>query len=580
MSATAARGDELLRTVVPAHERARLSLLTEQQPLDAALKALGITKLGQRLAIAAAIRAAGTNDDTDDLVLEANDDDAHVDVFDGGNPTLEVNETPTKATAHPPTKKSEDGTLTEAQCLSLLAELLIAYREPSFLAKLRTLQQTASPGVYLQQLGGLVLNVQVPVFRRWGLPPNASGVELMKQAIHRRIAEGRPEAQRQLEGLVNEARATLGLAPLPDTRTKGTAEDLMASMLGTDDDAAALSVSTRARLESSSREGRVSVAASAYLREQLREGVQPLFVRSLLSMAEVGLPLDCLSGRDAGPFNQVPIWMRQPSAEEFFAEHVLPSRPAVLRGLVTPEGWAPMRDFRDFDYLRRRCGHRKVLVKSLAVDDTHGRPVFVSDPELRLPLLAFLDAVEHAETHGARCPFYLGKVALRQELPELDDDLRTAGASPIDALASCFGALQPHGLFTYFGCDRNVTATHFDPSENMMLCLYGTKRLWLYPPSDVHHLYPVAKKDGSRSAAPPFQRYEELPERLRATFPETAHARPIEVNLVAGDILYLPACWWHCVEGSRERNMIVNWWHALHPHKRMHDAGGAGSQNV
>ena len=62
--------------------------------------------------------------------------------------------------------------------------------------------------------------------------------------------------------------------------------------------------------------------------------------------------------------------------------------------------------------------------------------------------------------------------------------------------------------------------------------------------------------------------HDQLRGALRETFAKVAHARPVEVHLRAGDVLYLPACWWHCVEGSRERNMIVNWWYALHPRKR------------
>ena len=560
-AAAVSRGEELLRAL-PAHERAHLAKLSDQ-PLDIALRGLGISKIGQRLAIVAALRAASDGTTTG---VSSSDKIVSVDVSD-------KHSTVAPSAAAP--SASSDGSLSESQCIELLGELLVAYRDPAFLSKLRALRAEVTPTVYMQTLGRLVLTVQLPLFRKFGLPPDASGVDVMKHAIHRRIAEGNPEAQRKLEGLVNEARATLGLAPLPDARSKGTAEDLMASMIATDDDPDLLDAGTREKLESASRERRISAAASAYLHEQLRAGVRLNLLRSLLSMAEVGLPTASLSGRDAAEapsrFADVAIWTTQPTAEDFMREHVLASRPAVLRGLVTARNWAPMRDFGDFDYLRRRCGHRKVLVKSLALDDTHGRPVFVSDPELRLPLLAFLDAVEQAEAHGARCPFYLGKVPLRAELPELDEDLKRASASPVDALAGCFGTPIPQGLFTYFGCDRNVTATHFDPSENMLICLFGTKRLWLYPPSDVHHLYPVPKRDGSRAAAPAFQTYADLPERLRATFPQVAHARPIEVNLVAGDVLYLPACWWHCVEGSKGRNMIINAWYQLHPRKRMLD---------
>ena len=329
------------------------------------------------------------------------------------------------------------------------------------------------------------------------------------------------------------------------------------------------------RLQRALVSGKVSQASADFLRARLASeegssGRSPTCVRSMLKMAEVGLPLPTLAGRDTS-VQTCSVHTTMPSAASFWTEHVLPSRPAILRGLVSEANWAPMRDFADFSYLRKLCGHRRVLAKSLALNDTKGRSVFVADPELEIRLSAFLEAVEQAEAQQRRCPVYLGKVPLRTELPELNGVIMDAGTPPVDALKDCFGAPLPQGLFTYFGCAGNVTATHFDESENLMLCLYGTKRLWLYPPSDADSLYPAAKQGGTRACAPPFQTYEELPEWLRATFPRFAGARPIEVNLVAGDILYLPACWWHCVEGSWERNMIINWWMDLHPQKRMCD---------
>lgn len=116
--------------------------------------------------------------------------------------------------------------------------------------------------------------------------------------------------------------------------------------------------------------------------------------------------------------------------------------------------------------------------------------------------------------------------------------------------------------------------------ENILLCLFGTKRLWLYPPSDTPNIYPVATGENaapgvifarggsSRSCAPPFKRLDELDPKLREQFPLLGGVRPIEVNLRGGDALYLPACWWHCVEGSEERNMILSWWCKMHGDKR------------
>ena len=39
-----------------------------------------------------------------------------------------------------------------------------------------------------------------------------------------------------------------------------------------------------------------------------------------------------------------------------------------------------------------------------------------------MPLVGFLRAVEESERTGQRCPFYLGKVSLRAEQPELNED--------------------------------------------------------------------------------------------------------------------------------------------------------------
>ena len=202
---------------------------------------------------------------------------------------------------------------------------------------------------------------------------------------------------------------------------------------------------------------------------------------------------------------------------------------------------------------------------------------------------------------------------LLTELTELHEDLQAcADRSPISTLAECFGPLIPQvkakaeaeakakakgvkaktdtrarvtvsspralpvrqGVFTYFGAGRQVSTLHFDPNENLLVCISGTKRLWLYPPSDARHLYPLASADGSRAGTPPFQSFADLPAHLHATFADMERTRgPIEVRLQAGDILYLPCGWWHCVEGGSERNMILVYWFPAHPRKSGLPAG-------
>ena len=46
-----------------------------------------------------------------------------------------------------------------------------------------------------------------------------------------------------------------------------------------------------------------------------------------------------------------------------------------------------------------------------------------------------------------------------------------------------------------------------------------------------------------------------------ARFPAFAEAPYVDVTVERGDILYLPAFWWHDVQGGAERNITVNYWY-------------------
>ena len=127
----------------------------------------------------------------------------------------------------PPKKKaSGDGDLDAEQCKSLLTDLLAAYDDPAFKKELQRAHEDCTAATMIQKLGGVVLRVQAPVLVKYGLPPTPQGVERMKFAIHRRIAEG----ALGLQELANKARSVLGLQPIPDLRNK-SAEEMLSGML-------------------------------------------------------------------------------------------------------------------------------------------------------------------------------------------------------------------------------------------------------------------------------------------------------------------------------------------------------------
>ena len=80
--------------------------------------------------------------------------------------------------------------------------------------------------------------------------------------------------------------------------------------------------------------------------------------------------------------------------------------------------------------------------------------------------------------------------------------------------------------------------------------------------SDTHPLY-------HSSAVPPFASEKKPP----VEFPAYAHALPIEVELQQGDMLYLPAFWYHAVQGGDGFNVVLAWWAQVHPNKRDEASG-------
>merc|ERR1711963_172077 len=97
----------------------------------------------------------------------------------------------------------------------------------------------------------------------------------------------------------------------------------------------------------------------------------------------------------------------------------------------------------------------------------------------------------------------MGKNPLIKELPELVDDIDASEASPIKKFETCFGE-NTGKVHTYFGCGRNTTAIHWDPSENLAAVLYGKKTYWLFPPTDADCLYPTGLPSFANSGVPPF----------------------------------------------------------------------------
>ena len=92
-------------------------------------------------------------------------------------------------------------------------------------------------------------------------------------------------------------------------------------------------------------------------------------------------------------------------------------------------------------------------------------------------------------------------------------------------------------------CRSTRSSLHFDPYQNLLCVVAGSKRVWLAPPSITPHLdpQPVTAESANHSPAdlshPDPHRFPGLSEAL---------AGRLQVfELGPGDALYIPEGWWH-----------------------------------
>lgn len=106
---------------------------------------------------------------------------------------------------------------------------------------------------------------------------------------------------------------------------------------------------------------------------------------------------------------------------------------------------------------------------------------------------------------------------------------------------------------------RSRIAAHNDVPHNLAVCAVGRRRFTLFPREQFRNLYlgPVDNTPAGRAVsmidfhAPDFDRHPRFAEALK-----TAQV----ADLAAGDAVFIPALWWHHVEGLDDFNVLVNYW--------------------
>lgn len=251
---------------------------------------------------------------------------------------------------------------------------------------------------------------------------------------------------------------------------------------------------------------------------------------------------------DGTPSDQVPF-------DRLMAEQ----QPTVLKGLA-----------RDWPLVREGLASPAAAITYLK-GFYQGRPVaaFTGEPEIkgrffynddvsalnfraeRARLDEVLDQLAAHLDDPAAPSFYIGSTDLDLYLPGLREQNSLVLNHPMFTV-------QPYLASIWIG-NRTTATAHHDMSHNIAVCVAGRRRFTLFPPEQVHNLYPgpLEPTPGGQVVSmvdfrnPDYDRYPRFREAV-------AHAQV--ADLEPGDVLFYPALWWHHVEALEPFNILVNYW--------------------
>lgn len=230
--------------------------------------------------------------------------------------------------------------------------------------------------------------------------------------------------------------------------------------------------------------------------------------------------------------------------------------PVVLRGLIGH--WGLVRAGLESDasamrYLRAHYNGKPVGY-SYGEPEIRGRPFYTQDFSAlncvvkRDRLDEVLAQIEQ-HLHDERPPtYYVASLLIDNCLPGFrqENDLSFAAA----------GVDVPPTI--WIG-NRTIASCHYDAPNNLACCAVGRRRFTVFPPEQIHNLYPgpLEPTPGGQAVSivdltdPDFARYPRFEQALAAA--QTAVLEP-------GDAIFVPSMWWHHVEGLSAFNTLVNYW--------------------
>ncbi len=254
--------------------------------------------------------------------------------------------------------------------------------------------------------------------------------------------------------------------------------------------------------------------------------------------------------------------IEQLSPAVFYREYVQRNRPVVIRGVAAQwpamARWSPT-------YLGATYADARVLYTAWESDDPANDPAdYYRTRKRHWTRLGEFVAGMQADKNFSRK--YITQFRIFNELPQLKADVRSLDPymRPPAYLPATLKRRLKKASTLWLGPAQTVTPIHFDGADNLLVQVFGRKRLTLIPPEQSACLYYPCLSLGHVNYSPVDV---EAPDYAR--FPRYRGATPLEVIIEPGEILFIPVRWWHHARSLTPSISLNFWWYSARSLLRM-----------
>jgi hypothetical protein len=212
------------------------------------------------------------------------------------------------------------------------------------------------------------------------------------------------------------------------------------------------------------------------------------------------------------------------SGDDFLDLYYAPGRPVIVAGAM--HGWAALERWTP-DYLAKKVGAAMVEYQG----GRDGNPDFDTEQDRHRQIMPFDRFIGEIVASGFGNDMYMtaaNSAANRQALAPLDADLGTLD-----------DYLTPGPPTMWIGPAGTFEPLRFELANQLLAQVTGSKRVVLAPPAETQRLY---NQQGTHSGV-----RDTTDEARLNLYPLARAARTFEVDLEAGDLLFVPIGWWHQV---------------------------------